>query len=129
MNANDESILIAKIKQVLDDGTTRLGRGTAARLYQSRQKALARQRVPVAALSLAGIGHFASSALGENVRALLAAFALVIGVAGTYVWTHFEQAAENEEIDSALLADDLPPAAFLDKGFQAWLDHSSPSSR
>ena len=38
----------------------------------------------------------------------------------------FERAAELEEIDSALLADDLPINAYLDKGFQAWLsEHSS----
>jgi hypothetical protein len=35
--------------------------------------------------------------------------------------TNIEKAAENEEIDSALLADDLPINAYLDKGFQAWL--------
>jgi hypothetical protein len=48
---------------------------------------------------------------------------------GTYYWNHFEQAAENEEVDSALLSDDLPPAAYLDKGFQAWLERSSPASQ
>jgi hypothetical protein len=51
---------------------------------------------------------------------------LAVGVAGVSVWNEFEKAAENEEIDSALLADDLPINAYLDKGFQAWLsEHSS----
>jgi hypothetical protein len=126
---NDEKNLTRKIREVLDYGTGTLDRATADRLHAARQKALARQRVAVSGLSLAGIGHFATDTVLGHGRALLAAVALVVGVAGTYVWTHFEQAAEHEEVDSALLADDLPPAAFLDKGFQAWLDRSSPPSR
>lgn len=51
---------------------------------------------------------------------------LVVGVAGVTTWNDFQKAAENAEIDSALLADDLPINAYLDKGFQAWLsEHSS----
>ena len=126
---NDELNLTRTIREVLDHGTDSLDRDTADRLYAARQMALARQRVAVSGFSLAGIGHFATDTVLGHGRSLLAALALVVGVAGTYVWTHFEQAAEHEEVDSALLADDLPPAAFLDKGFQAWLERNSPSSR
>lgn len=126
---NENPNLTRKIREVLDYGTVQLDRNTSARLHQARQKALARQRVRVSGLSLAGIGHFATDSVVEHGRALLAALAVVLGVAGTYVWTHFELAAEHEEVDSALLADDLPPAAFLDKGFQTWLERSSQSSQ
>jgi hypothetical protein len=47
---------------------------------------------------------------------------------GTYYWNAFEQVQENEEIDSALLADELPPSAYLDRGFHAWLERTSDSS-
>ena len=80
-------------------------------------------------MSLAGFGQFASETLPTYGRTLIAAFALLAGVMFTYYWNNFEQAAENAEIDSALLSDDLPPAAYLDKGFQAWLDRSSQSSQ
>ena len=119
----------SKIRQVLNLGVDSFDRKTAQRLYGARQRALSHQRIAVRGLSLAGVGHFASETLPTYTRTLVAAFALLIGVVFTYYWNNFEQAAENEEIDSALLSDDLPPAAFLDKGFQAWLERSSPSSQ
>jgi len=117
-----------RIRQALNQSTDSLERKTLDRLYEARQKALLRQRVAVGGLSLAGFGQFASETLPTYTRTLIAAFSLLIGVVFTYYWNNFEQAAENEEIDSALLSDDLPPAAFLDKGFQAWLDRSPQSS-
>lgn len=118
-----------KIRQVLNLGVDNFDRQTAQRLYEARQNALLRQKVAVRGLSLAGLGHFASESLPTYARTLIAAFALLAGVVFTYYWNNFEQAAENEETDSALLSDVLPPAAFLDKGFQAWLERSSPSSQ
>ncbi len=50
---------------------------------------------------------------------------LAIGVVGVSTWNDYQKAAEFEEIDSALLADDLPINAYLDKGFQAWLSEQS----
>ena len=114
-----------RIRQILNLGVDGLERDTATRLYAARQRALAHQKVAVARFSLAGIGEFAVEALPAYVRTVVAAFALLIGVVFTYYWNNFEQATENEEIDSALLSDDLPPAAYLDKGFQAWLERSS----
>ena len=48
--------------------------------------------------------------------------ALTTGVLGTYYWSELQQIEENEEIDSALLADDLPINAYLDHGFHTWLE-------
>lgn len=118
-----------KIRQVLNRGAEGLDRKTTIRLYEARQKALAQQKTAVGGLSLAGMGHFASTSLPNYARTLIAAFALMLGVIFTYYWNHFEQAAENAEIDSALLSDELPPAAYLDKGFQAWLERPSQSSQ
>lgn len=124
----NEPKLTYKIRQTLNRGTDSLDRKTLDRLYQARQKALTHQKVAVGGLSLAGFGQFASETLPAYTRTLIAALSLLVGVILAYYWNNFEQAAENEEIDSALLSDDLPPAAFLDKGFQAWLDRSSQSS-
>jgi hypothetical protein len=77
---------------------------------------------------LAGIGRDLEFSVLANARSLLAVLALIVGATGTYYWNAFEQAREYEEIDSALLADELPPSAYLDRGFQAWLERASDSS-
>lgn len=116
-----------KVRQVLNQGVDGLDRKIVSRLQESRGKALACQKPAVEGLSLAGFGQFASSWLPGYARTLVAVFALFTGVVFTYYWNSFELAAENAELDSALLADELPPAAYLDKGFQAWLERSSQS--
>lgn len=126
---NEEMKLTYLVRQALNHAVEDLDEQTLSRLREVRMEALSRQRVAIGGLGLAGIGLKTSGFLPAYGRTFIAAFALLLGVASTYVWTHFEQAAQNEEIDSALLSDDLPPAAYLDKGFQAWLDRSSQSSQ
>ncbi|HEX8987757.1 MAG TPA: DUF3619 family protein [Rhodocyclaceae bacterium] len=125
--STEELKVARKVRHTLDRGTAALDPGVLARLQEGRRKALDRQRVAVGGLSLAGIGNFASFRLPAYARTTVAAFALLAGVVGTYYWNSFEQAAENAEIDSALLSDELPPAAYLDKGFQAWLERTPQS--
>lgn len=126
---NEELKLTYLVRQALSRAVEELDEKTVSKLQEARMEALAHQRIAVGGLGLAGIGLKAGGFLPVYGRTFIAAFALLLGVAFTYVWTHFEQAAQNEEIDSALLSDDLPPAAYLDKGFQAWLDRSSQSSQ
>jgi hypothetical protein len=128
MNNQDEQQFANKISQALNQGTDKLGLGVLARLQAARQEALAHQKTRLAGLSLAGVGHFTSDVLLPQTRKLVALIALAVGVVGTYYWNSFQQAAENEEIDSALLSDELPINAYLDHGFSAWLEHSSQSS-
>lgn len=127
--SNEELKFVSKVRQALNQGANELDAQTAARLFAVRQQALSRQKVSARGLALAGIGHLTTHLLANYGRTLVAAFALILGVVFSYYWNHFEQAAENEEVDSALLSDDLPPAAYLDKGFQAWLDRSTSSSQ
>lgn len=127
--SNEELKFACKVRQALNQCADDIDAKTVARLFSVRQQALGRQRVPAGGLAFAGMAHIAAHLLSNYGRTLIAAFALILGVVFSYYWNHFEQAAENEEIDSALLSDDLPPAAYLDKGFQAWLDRSTPSSQ
>ncbi len=123
---NTEREFAYKIRHHLNLGTDGINRKTADRLFKARQDALAHQKVAGAQLSLAGVGHIAADTILPHARALVAIIGLVIGVVGVSTWNDFQKAAEQEEIDSALLADDLPINAYLDKGFQAWLsEHSS----
>lgn len=117
-----------KTRQILNEGLDNLDDKIARRLHESRQYALAKQRQSVGVLRLAGLGHGLDFDFAAHARTLLAIVALSIGATGTYYWNAFEQAQEFEEIDSALLADELPPSAYLDKGFHAWLERGSDSS-
>lgn len=51
---------------------------------------------------------------------------LAVFVAGDY-WSTLSRIDERQEIDAALLMDDLPIDAYLDPEFKAWLSHESQS--
>ncbi|MBT0960401.1 DUF3619 family protein [Denitromonas iodatirespirans] len=60
--------------------------------------------------------------------AMAAALVLVVLFGGDYVNTLRTQAMQGE-VETALLADDLPIDAYLDQGFRAWLLADSSASR
>lgn len=115
--------------RVLDRGARDIDPGIAERLRAARERALARQPVAVESISIVGAGGTVARLGGDDgkhpIRTLFAILALLLGVWAAYYWNGFNQASENEEIDSALLADELPPNAYLDRGFQAWLEKHS----
>jgi len=111
-----------RIRHYLNAGTENLDRRTVDRLFVARQRALSGHHASVARLRLTGAGNFGLDALLPYARTLAALLGLALAVAGVQFWNAYQQALENEEIDSALLADDLPINAYLDRGFQAWLD-------
>lgn len=125
---NEELQFAHKIRHALYQGTDSLDAEVAARLHAARTAALAHQRQPTAMLSLAGIGHATADFFRSSFAPTVLAFALVIGAAGALYLDDMMQNSETEEIDSALLADELPLNAYLDDGFQAWVDSASPSS-
>lgn len=118
----NEREIAYKVRHYLNQGVEEIDRKAADRLFKARQNALAHQKTTIGTqLSLAGVVHVAADLILPHARALIAMVGLAIGVVGVSVWNDFEKAAEYAEIDSALLADDLPINAYLDKGFQAWL--------
>lgn len=121
-----------QICRVLDRGTEELDHGIAEHLRAARERALQHQHVAMFSPAIVGAGGTALLGRDEEkhpLRTALAIMALLLGVALSYYWNGFSQASENEAIDSALLADDLPPNAYLDKGFQAWLEKDSPAGQ
>lgn len=120
---------------LLDQGNMAIDPVIVERLRAARVRALARQyRVPAGnEAQIVGAGGTARLGRGPDAgghpwRMLLVTLTLLLGMSVAYYWNGFEQARENEEIDSALLADDLPPKAYLDPGFQAWLSHYAHSA-
>jgi len=121
-----------QICHLLDRSADDLDATVAERLRAARCRAIelrpARAHAP--ALSIVGAGGTAGGLSGGHpLRSLLVALALLLGMGVAYYWNGFDQADINEEVDIALLSDDLPPKAYLDPGFQAWLSHYAQSAR
>jgi hypothetical protein len=116
-----------QICRALNQGTHDLDHSVTERLRAGRERALRQQTVTAEAFEIVGAGGTAARFGGNDnhpLRTMFAILALLLGVSLAYYWNGFTQANENVEIDSALLADDLPPNAYLDRGFQAWIEKS-----
>lgn len=133
MNIQNESELARKIASRLDLGTTELRQGTAYRLQGARQAALARMAEladsPKRAEALEWAKADGSGSMGRrswltDYRLWLAIFVVAGGMYFYNYWTALQQASEIAELDTALLGSDLPFDAFLDKGFENWLNRS-----
>ncbi|TFW15782.1 DUF3619 family protein [Duganella callida] len=136
MNTDDLNFAY-KVRHALNEKLDELPASTTDRLAQARKLALARKKahvetplsVRVSKTELAtaggGIGGFFSqfSWLGKASMAI-PALALVIGMAGIYQYEQQERIADLADIDAAVLADELPPTAYLDHGFNAYLSQS-----
>ncbi len=126
MNAQTEREFALRILHHLNEDIDAIEPGITERLFLARRNALTHQTTLQGRLGLAGFGRMTQDLMLPRARALLAVIGLAIAVAGVSFWNSVEKVAELEEIDSALLADDLPINAYLDKGFQAWIsEHSS----
>ena len=124
----NEQQFACQIRKHLEQGLHDLPQATADRLAQARRIALAHQKQAVAQSSLATAGSFLNIHLDipRHYNQLIAALALVAAAVLTTFWLTDRQVNELSEIDSALLAGDLPVNAYTDKGFNAWLKQASP---
>lgn len=116
-----------KVRQHLNLGLHELRPETASRLVAAREKALASQKQTVNQSALATAGSFVLHQL-DNLRfkQILATLALLLCVVFSSFWMADQRINEQSDVDSALLADDLPIGAYTDKGFDAWLRSTSP---
>ncbi|MBS1196429.1 MAG: hypothetical protein H6R18_214 [Proteobacteria bacterium] len=116
------------ICQGLNHSLDDISPGALRRLEAARHHALSRQRQEVrqTAPVLAGTAGHGDIKLSVDARfwQMMAILLLLVGMALAVYWQGHQYINDLEDIDSALLADDIPPDAFLDKGFAAWLDSS-----
>jgi len=118
MRINDELQFAYKIKQKLNNDATRLPAATEERLRAARERALAQQRQSVGGLAVAGVpASVGFGWLGQLAPLLV----LVGGLVAINYWHQSQQALEIADVDTQMLVDELPPNAYLDKGFGAWL--------
>ena len=126
-----EGQVALRIAARLNYGTEALPHDITERLRFGRERALAlalQQRraaavVPAQTVSVSGRAAVLGGPPSLWLR-LASALPLVVLVAGLVLIQHhhdFEQITAAAEIDSALLADELPPAAYGDPGFSEFL--------
>jgi hypothetical protein len=102
-----------KIAQLLTQSTRQLDEATLSALVNARQNALKRQsvRAPVFALAT---GRWTDRLMPHSAQPWIAAGLLAaILIAGTSFWQHVQE-RQIDELDVAILTDDLPIEVFVD---------------
>ncbi|MBU1360003.1 MAG: DUF3619 family protein [Gammaproteobacteria bacterium] len=122
-----------RVSARLSAGTGELPHDLAERLRVGRERAMAhRKEAPRPAMPTVVAGGIAARLGGlwwMRVGSVVPLVALVAGLIVISVMQDDNRADQLAEIDSALLTDDLPPAAFTDPGFAQFLKTSAMSER
>lgn len=116
-----------RIRQTLNYGLKDIPPAATRRLEAARHLALARQKQAAPQMVLAGAGtpSFWSGPRAPYLKQFLAVLALLLGMWISFYWHSVQYINELEQVDSALLTDELPPDAFLDNDFFEWLKDDS----
>ena len=125
MNTDDLNFAY-KVRHALNERLDHLPAASVDRLAAARQAALARKKPDapsrMAQGKLAGAaGLFSFSFLGR-MSVAIPLLALVVGLAGIHQYEEQKRIAEIAELDAAVLSDELPLTAYLDQGFNAYLE-------
>jgi hypothetical protein len=125
----NERQLAEKIVSVLEAGAQSVDAATVARLAVARQKAVAAMAQPgrVATMQpmLAGWGRVVEFSHQGGYRFWLPVILLLAALAAALSSTTTTQGNKPIDADALLLASELPPEAYADKEFVAWLENSS----
>ena len=122
-----------KVRRALNESAENIPNSALERLASARKIALSKkkQAAPVAVRSfsgaLAGNSGFSFQGPSSLIGKLGIAFpllVLVIGLFGIYEYEQQQRITDLAEIDVAVLVDELPPDAYLDTGFRAFLNKS-----
>lgn len=132
LSAEDRYAL--KLTARLSEGSSELPHDISERLRVARMQALAKRKVAPSirtATVVLGQGGSATLSMGnENpgwwsrLASAVPIFALVVGMLTIYIVQNDNRTDELAEVDSALLTDDLPTAAYTDPGFVEFLKTS-----
>jgi len=127
MNTDDIN-LAYKLRHALDEHLEALPASTVERLAAARALALSRKKADAPATARKGPRrwfdvdfHFSGGGLGR-LGVAIPLLALAVGLGGFYQYEQQQRIAELAELDAAVLADELPLTAYLDHGFNAYLE-------
>ena len=119
-----------KIIEILERGVSGLDQQTRVRLAAARGQAVAAME----GRALAARAELAHASSGRHVAffgrhawmtPLIALVIVLLVVAVAQKNWLISSSGDPVEADALLLASDLPPEAYVDKGFDAWLENSS----
>lgn len=117
---NDEQRVGKRVAHLLSEGTAQLDAAVLSRLRVDRLRAVA-LRSPGTLDMRARLRTFPGGNWFPALRPVLtAALVLALFLVGDYVKYEHTLFAQRE-VETALLADDLPIDAYLDQGFRSWL--------
>jgi hypothetical protein len=134
MNTDDLNFAY-RVRHALNEKLDDLPASTTDRLAAARKAAMARKKahVPVrvtqAELATAGAGAQARGFLGNpfgwlgRMSVAVPLLVLMAGMVGIYQYEQQQRIAELAELDAAVLSDELPLSAYLDHGFNAYLEN------
>jgi len=123
----NEFDIAQRIARRLDQGVRELDPAVLGRLHEARFAALS--RVPVKQLRLAaathGRGHAGWDDQRPFLRATLAALMVAIAIVALNYWQQdLDGDDDNGQLDAKLLSSEIPPQAFAQKDFGAWLQET-----
>jgi hypothetical protein len=112
---------------LLRQGTQSIPQSVKDRLYAARMKALAvrkPEKIRIQKQVLAGTARnwtSGSNGIWDTVGWIAPLVVLVFGLIGIAQWQDDSRINDIAEVDAALLSDDVPPDAYADSGFMAFL--------
>lgn len=126
-----------KVRRAMTESSEKLPEATLERLAAARQLALSRKKEAEPSLALAFGGVLAgSNGISFSQKTwfnkswfALALLVLLAGLYGLYEYEQEQQINDLAEIDAAVLVDELPPDAYLDSGFNAYLNKETPPAK
>lgn len=125
---NDDINLAYKLRHALNENLESLPASTTERLAAARKLALSRKKPDAPVVAQGRLRrffdvdfHFSGIGLGR-LGVALPLLALVVGLGGLYQYDQEQRIDELAELDAAMLADELPLTAYLDHGFNAYLE-------
>jgi len=131
MNTDDIN-LAYKIRHALNENLDALPASTTDRLAAARARALSRKKPDAAGVATSParpakrpLFDVRSLFTGPGLARIAVAvpmLALVIGMGGVYQYEQQQRLAALAEVDAAVLADELPLTAYLDQGFNAYVE-------
>lgn len=112
-----------RVRQALNHGLSDIPPAASRRLEAARHLALSRQKQTTPEMALTNGGSWSVSTPSHlpYMKQVMAIAALLLGMWISFYWQSTQYIGALEEVDSALLADDLPPEAFMDTDLFEWL--------
>lgn len=125
MNSDDLNFAY-KVRHALNEHLEHLPAPAVDRLQSARKLAMSRKKadapVRLAQGQLASnTGDMFTFAFLGRMSVAMPLLALVIGLGGIYEYQEQQRITELAELDAAVLSDELPLTAYLDEGFNAYL--------